>query len=479
MLGYKPTRFWLNTSTRIFIPALVSILLFTATIFLYLIPAFEENMMNRKREMIRELIQSTWTLLEQLEKQVQTGEITREQAQREAVAQVSALRYGPEMKDYFWINDLRPRLIAHPYRPDLVGTDMTDYADRAGKRIFLEFARMAREQGAGYVDYMWQWKDDPNTIVPKVSYVQCFAPWGWVIGTGIYVEDVRAEIDALTRRLSVVCFTILSFIVLLLAYVTWQGAHAERQRLLGLEQIRLREAELAHVTRRSLLNELATGLAHELNQPLCAILGCGELSLRLVKSGQAGDKETLEALEEVVSQADRAGEIIRRMRNFAARRPAERAEAGVRDLVEEALSLMESQARRLSVEIKSRYSEENPIVCVDTIQIQQVIVNLVKNAFDALEQNDPATRRVEVRTRVTGDDEVEIGVCDNGPGIPSDKLDKIFSPFFTTKKDGIGIGLSLSRSIIEGHEGRLTVTPNADRGMLFTIVLPMYRKTAR
>ena len=478
MLGYKPSRFWLNTSARIFIPALVSILLFTATIFLYLIPAFEENMMTRKREMIRELTQTTWTLLEQLEAQVQNGELSRAEAQREAILQVSALRYGPEMKDYFWINDMHPTLVAHPYRPDLVGADMTNYADPTGKCIFVEFAKVAREQGGGYVDYMWQWKDDPKNIVPKLSYVQGFAPWGWVIGTGIYIEDVRAEIDALTRRMSYFCFTILSFIVLLLAYVTWQGARAEQQRLLGLEQIRLREAELAHVTRRSLLNELATGLAHELNQPLCAILGCSELSLRMVKSGKAADKETLEALEEVVSQADRAGEIIRRMRNFAARRPTERAVIKVREVVEEALSLVESQARRMSVEIQTHFSVDDPEVSVDSIQIQQVIVNLVKNAFDALDQDPPTDRRVEIWTRMTNTGQVEIGVSDNGPGIPSDQLDKIFSPFFTTKKDGIGIGLSLSRSIIESHEGRMRVTTHAERGMLFTIELPLYRKTA-
>lgn len=477
MSTYKPSRFWLNLSARIFIPALISIMLFMATIFLYLIPAFEENMMMRKREMIRELTRSALTLLEQLEQRVRSGELTRDQAQEKARAQIDGLRYGPEMKDYFWINDMHPRMIVHPYRPDLVGADMTSYADRAGKRIFVEFARVAREQGGGYVDYMWQWKDDSEHIVPKLSYVEGFAPWQWVVGTGIYVEDVRAEIDGLTRRMSFVCLTILGFIVVLLASVTWQGARAEQQRLRAVEQIRLREAELAHVTRRSLLNELATGLAHELNQPLCAILGCGELGLRQVKAGRAAESETLEALEEVVSQAERAGEIIRRMRNFAARRIPERAVLRVREVVDEALSLVESQARRMSVDLDVQFGHGDPNVSVDSIQIQQVIVNLIKNAFDAMEANEPSDRRISVFTRTVAGASIAIGVQDNGPGIPAEKLDKIFSPFFTTKKDGIGIGLSLSRSIIEAHDGRLHVTPNADRGMLFTIELPLCRET--
>lgn len=477
MLSAKPSRFWLNASARIFIPALISIVLFTATIFLYLIPAFEENMMTRKREMIRELTRSVITFIEQLEARVQRGELSIDEAQMEAIRQTAGLRYGPEGKDYFWINDEQPRLIAHPYRPDLIGNDMDDYADPTGKRIFVEFARVVRERGGGYVDYMWQWKDDSDHIVPKLSYVEGFAPWSWIVGTGIYIEDVRAEIEILTRRMSLVCLTILGFIVALLASVTWQGARAEQERLRGLEQIRLREAELAHVTRRALLNELATGLAHELNQPLCAILGCGELSLRQVRAGRATDPETLEALQEVVSQAERAGEIIRRMRNFAARKPTERTVCRIRELVEESLGLVESQARRMSVELQPRFDPQNPEICVDPIQIQQVLVNLAKNAFDAMEQNDPRDRTLTIATRVV-EDFVDISLRDNGPGIPADQLDKIFSPFFTTKKDGLGIGLSLSRSLIEAHDGRLRVTPNHDRGMLIVISLPLYRKTA-
>ena len=109
------------------------------------------------------------------------------------------MRYGPESKDYFWINDMQPRLIMHPYRTDLEGKDIAGFTDPSGKHLFVEVVRTVKNSGAGYVDYQWQWKDDPDRIVPKISYVKGFDPWGWIIGTGIYVEDVHTEIAAITR----------------------------------------------------------------------------------------------------------------------------------------------------------------------------------------------------------------------------------------------------------------------------------------
>ena len=141
---------------------------------------------------------------------------------------MQSLRYGDDGKDYFWISDMHPRMIVHPYRPELNGQDLSEYSDRAGKRLFVEFTRLVRADGAGYSEYLWQWKDDERRIVPKLSYVKGFEPWGWIIGTGIYLEDVRVQMSDITRR---VIWMSLGFSVLiagLLVYMTKQSLDLER-----------------------------------------------------------------------------------------------------------------------------------------------------------------------------------------------------------------------------------------------------------
>lgn len=187
-------------------------------------------MMDRKRETIRELNNSVHSLLLKLHQDEKAGRLTRTQAQKRAVESVRTLRYGPEDKDYFWITDLAPRMIMHPYRPDLDGKDLSDFQDSHGKRLFVEFAEIGRRSGAGYADYMWQWKDDQERIVPKLSHVRLFEPWGWVTGTGIYIEDVREEMARLESSLIKISLLIAGIIALILLYVNHQSLRIERSR---------------------------------------------------------------------------------------------------------------------------------------------------------------------------------------------------------------------------------------------------------
>lgn len=217
-------------AARIVLPSALAIILFIAAAFLFIIPSFERNMMDRKRETIRELNNSAHSLLLKFHGDEKAGLLTRSQAQKKAAESVRGLRYGPEGKDYFWITDLGPKMIMHPYRPDLEGKDLSDFRDSHGKRMFAEFAEIGRRAGAGYVDYMWQWKDEPGRIVPKLSHVRLFSPWGWVIGTGIYIEDVREEISRLESSLVKLSLLIAGIIGGILLYVNQQSLRIERSR---------------------------------------------------------------------------------------------------------------------------------------------------------------------------------------------------------------------------------------------------------
>jgi CBS domain-containing protein len=215
---------------RIVLPAIIAMLLFAVALLDIILPAFERSLMDRKREMIRELVNSAWGILAEAEQEARTGLASREQAQQLAMRRIETMRYGREGKDYFWLQDMHPHILMHPYRPELNGQDVSDFRDPRGVRIFVEFTDLVRRQNEGFIDYVWQWKDDPHRLVPKESYIRGFAPWGWIIGTGLYIEDVRAEIIRFERRLMRISWAIAGLIALLLLFVIRQSLLLERRR---------------------------------------------------------------------------------------------------------------------------------------------------------------------------------------------------------------------------------------------------------
>ena len=197
---------------KIIIPSIISILLFILTIFLIIIPRYQENIMNGKREMIKELTNAAVSILSKYENDERNGLLSRDEAQKTAISRIQYLRYGEENKDYFWITDMHPRMIMHPYRQDLKGQDLSDYKDKedkSGKRLFVEFVNVVKAQKEGYVEYLWQWKDDQTRVVPKLSFVKGIPEWGWIIGTGVYINDVEEEISALTENILMI-FSLIS-----------------------------------------------------------------------------------------------------------------------------------------------------------------------------------------------------------------------------------------------------------------------------
>jgi PAS domain S-box-containing protein/putative nucleotidyltransferase with HDIG domain len=220
-----------KTSRRIALPVFFTILLFVIAIFFVLLPQLEESFHARKKEMIMELTETTWSLIDTYHEREISGELSRVEAQNRAILRIQKLRYGPEQKDYFWINDMMPRMIMHPYRSDLEGKNIADFQDPNGKYLFVEFVKMVQQQGAGYVDYLWQWKDNPVKISPKMSYIKGFEPWGWIIGTGMYVDDVHAEISKIRTKLTVISMGILLVVSLLSVYSIRQTMRADRERL--------------------------------------------------------------------------------------------------------------------------------------------------------------------------------------------------------------------------------------------------------
>lgn len=237
-------------------------------------------------------------------------------------------------------------------------------------------------------------------------------------------------------------------------------------------EARKQRERLAHVARLGTLGEMAAGIAHELNQPLAAIANYTQACQRLMAAGDMDAEELGQVLGRVTAQARRAGDVIQRLRSFVRRHTPDRRHRNANELIQEILPLVEMDCRSHEVDLTLQFQSDLPKVQVDGIQLQQVLLNLTRNAVEAMNARVPEDRRMVIRTGALNDDEVELAVEDTGPGVPDTMLEQLFEPFFTTKPEGMGLGLSLSRSIIEAHGGTLRYDSRPESGSIFRIRLP-------
>lgn len=243
---------WFSFVLNILLPASLSLILFVVALFIFLIPYFEDTLLDRKRENISQLTQVAWGVLDEAAQEVTNGVVSLEQAQDLAKKRIAAMRYGEENKDYFWIQDTSPKILMHPYRTDLNDQDVSDYQDAQGTKIFVEFSELALNEGEGYFSYVWQWMDDTDRMEPKESYIRLYEPWGWVIGTGIYINDVQLEIANLRNYIVKISFAVIFIVLLLLIYLIRQGLLLEKSR------IKAEKLLLESIDRYQALSEAAT-----------------------------------------------------------------------------------------------------------------------------------------------------------------------------------------------------------------------------
>jgi PAS domain S-box-containing protein len=251
------------------------------------------------------------------------------------------------------------------------------------------------------------------------------------------------------------------------------------QRKATEEELRRQREELAHLTRVWNMGELAASLAHELNQPLTAILSNAQAAQRFLSGKPSDIEEVREILHDIVEDNKRAGEVIRRMRALVKREDFEFSSLDLSDIIREIMSLVHSDAILRNVRVRLGVDPALPHPRGDKVQLQQVLLNLLLNAFDAMRDSPADEREVLLRAELDGPDMVRISITDRGTGLTSDQLDKIFQPFFTTKREGLGMGLSISRSIVDVHGGRLWAENNIDQGATFSFTLPVSQATER
>jgi two-component system sensor kinase FixL len=230
--------------------------------------------------------------------------------------------------------------------------------------------------------------------------------------------------------------------------------------------------QLLHVERSARMGELTASLAHELNQPLAAILSNAQAALRFLQSDKVNLNELREILHDIIQDDQRAGNVIRSLRSMMKREERERNPIILNTVLNEVTHILHTESIFRNVHIDTEFDESLPPVLGDKVQLQQVALNLVVNAADAMSQNPPEHRRIILGTRVNKD-RIRVTIRDFGPGIDQGSLDRIFQPFFTTKGTGLGMGLAVSQTIVEAHGGHIWAENHPDGGATFFIELPI------
>ena len=255
--------------------------------------------------------------------------------------------------------------------------------------------------------------------------------------------------------------------------INWYGVNTDiHDRRLAEEDLSKAHTELANVSRVTSLGMLTASIAHEVNQPLSGILTNGHTCLRMLTAQPPNVDGALETVRRTIRDGERAASVIARLRTLYIRKDLQLVPVDLNDTIREVVSLSQAELQRNLVILRQELADGLPTVSGDRIQLQQVIFNLLRNASDAMCAIEDRPRELLIRTEPDGAGSVRLSVSDVGVGLTAQALQKVFEPFYTTKSDGMGIGLSVSRSIIEAHRGRLWATPNPGAGATFTFSLP-------
>jgi C4-dicarboxylate-specific signal transduction histidine kinase len=258
--------------------------------------------------------------------------------------------------------------------------------------------------------------------------------------------------------------------------VKWYGTSTDiEDRKRAEETVRKAQAELAHVTRVTTMGELAASIAHEVNQPLSAIMNNSSACLRWLASGEPNLDEAREAARRVIRDGARAGEVITRIRALLRKTDTEKARLDINQIIREVVTLTRNEATGKGVALRLELAAGLPPVLGDRVQLQQVILNLIMNGIEAMASVTDRPRELLICSRQHESDNVLVAVRDSGVGLDGQDLEKLFDAFYTTKSQGLGMGLAISRSIVEDHGGRLWVVSNDGPGATFQFTLLKYR----
>jgi signal transduction histidine kinase/FixJ family two-component response regulator len=492
-------------------------------VFFYVLPLTKEKFIDDKRTNASNVVSVAYTMVAEYDRRVGKGELTLEEAQDRAKESIRSIRFGKNRDGYIWINDLEPKMLMHPIKPDLEGKNLFNYKDQNGKQFIMEMVRVIKENGEGFVDYVWP-KVEGEKPSPKISYVKLYKPWGWVIGSGIYVDDVMTTVWKIVTGIGIL-LVVISIVVTTTTFIvgggfisgpvkeygqlmqgfssaiaTGKGDVSGRLSVRSTDEIgRLAtdintvldaysqnvteqqklQQQLLQAQKMEAVGQLAGGVAHDFNNILTAIMGYGSL----LQAKLNGDARLNDYIKQILDGANRAAEVTKSLLAFSRKQLINPRPVDLNEVVRGIEKLL-SRLIGEDIEITTTLSSKDVVSMVDAGQIEQVLMNLTTNARDAM----PNGGRLFLQTEVVELDDTFIqshgygesgmytllSVSDTGIGINQEARERIFEPFFTTKEPGKGTGLGLAMvyGIIKQHWGYINVYSELGNGTTFKIYLP-------
>ncbi len=421
-------------------PVIITIILFIITTHIVSIPSFKHALLESKKQLPVDLSMTILSLLSDYESRAQRGEFSPGEARKRALLRISKLRYGPDNKYYFWINDTSPRMIMHPYRPDLEGRDLGDYADSSGKYLFVEMVKVAKEHKAGFVEYIWQWTDKKDIETKKIYYIALFEPWQWIIGTGVYYRDVEGVINNLAKNINRAFIVILLVVTVLSFMIIGQSLVREKKRIEAEDSLRrsLTEKEV-------LLKEVHHRVKNNL-QIISSLINLQAYSIQdeqmnsIFKETQ-GRILTLASIHEILYGSDDLAVIsMKRIIN---------------NLISSISFLAGGREQKISIDYDiSDVSVPLDISIPVSLIINEVVTNSFKHAFPGREGS------VRISFHETGANAYSMVIADNGIG-----MDSVRSP-----EEPATLGIQLIEALVKQLDGEYDVA--TEGGTEYRFIFP-------
>ncbi len=448
------------------IPPMATFLLFIAAFWLFALPTLKKNLIESKEEMIEELTATGWALLDHYHERVLDGELSEEEAKERIKERVRHLHYGPSGSYYYWIIDMQPHLIVHPFNIDLIDRDIMEYDNPDFRDVIIRMVDIADNHGEGFIQYDWEFMGNPDQIEPKYSFVRHFEPWDWIIGTGVYLKDVNERVEHVISN-SRMIFGIFGIMILLTSL-----AIAANGILTGLKLVEAKEkAEESDRLKSAFL----ANMSHEIRTPMNGILGFANL----LKNDRLKSEKRSKYLNIINVSGKRMLGVINDLIDIS------RIEAGqvelslkqtdINELLDYICSFFKPEAEKKNISLGCRkpFSGEDAQILTDKEKLYAVLANLVKNAIKYTDSGS-----VEIYYEKQGET-VEFSVKDSGPGIESENLEAVFERFFQEKRndgriyEGTGLGLPIARAYVELIGGKIGVESTTGKGSRFYFTVPV------